>query len=90
MDKLVQAEAPLRPSERPLRAIFHQSLQFGGSTEQNALLIKVNETVLDLVGLTRGGVIGRPFRETCERTISIIKSVESTTRGDRLPNQSPC
>ncbi|BAZ29995.1 diguanylate cyclase with PAS/PAC and GAF sensors [Cylindrospermum sp. NIES-4074] len=90
MDKLVQVAALLRPSKLPLRAMFHQIFQFVGSIEQPTILINVNQTVLDFVGFTRSRVIGRPRKETCEWTISIIKSVKSTARCDRLPNPSTC
>lgn len=89
MDKLVKVAFPLQPSERPLRAMFHQMFQFVGSIEQNAILIKVNQTVLDFVGFTRSGVIGLPFRGTSGLTISIMKSVNGSKRGDRLfPDKS--
>jgi PAS domain S-box-containing protein len=59
-----RAETALADSERRFRAIFDSSYQLIGLLEPDGTLVKANQTALDLGGLRKEDVIGRPFWDT--------------------------
>jgi PAS domain S-box-containing protein len=59
-----QAEIALANSERRFRAIFDSSYQLIGLLEPDGTLVQANQPALDLGGLRKEDVIGRPFWDT--------------------------
>ena len=59
-----QAETALADSERRFRTIFDSSYQLIGLLEPDGTLIDANQAALDLGGLSKEEVIGRPFWDT--------------------------
>ncbi|MDB9509946.1 ATP-binding protein, partial [Kamptonema animale CS-326] len=57
-------EAALKASEQRFRAIFDQAFQLIALVAPDGTLLEVNQTALDFGGITRVGVIGKPFWET--------------------------
>jgi PAS domain S-box-containing protein len=64
MTERKQAETALANSERRFRAIFDSSYQLIGLLEPDGTLVQANQTALDLGGLSKEDVIGRPFWDT--------------------------
>jgi PAS domain S-box-containing protein len=62
--------AKLRESDRRFRAIFNATFQLIGSLSPEGIVLEVNQTALDFVGVTKAEVIDRPFWETKWWTIS--------------------
>jgi PAS domain S-box-containing protein len=59
-----QAETALADSEQRFRTIFDSSYQLIGLLEPDGTLVDVNQAALDLGGLRKDEVIGRPFWDT--------------------------
>lgn len=59
-----QARVALAESERRFRAIFDQEFQLVGLLTPDGLVLEMNQTALDTIGIQRSEVIGRPFWET--------------------------
>ena len=59
-----QAEAALANSERRFRAIFNSSYQLIGLLDPDGTLLQANQAALDLGGLRKEDVVGRPFWDT--------------------------
>lgn len=60
----------LADSERRFRAIFNSAFQFIGLLNPRGIVLEVNQTALDFVGLTADEVIGQPFWEAAWRSIT--------------------
>lgn len=61
---LQEAQKRIVESERKFQAIFDHSFQFIGLTSPEGILLEVNRTALDFVGVNRTDVIGLPFWQT--------------------------
>jgi PAS domain S-box-containing protein len=61
---LQTAQNQILESERKFQAIFDHSFQFIGLTSPDGVLLEVNRTALEFVGVSRSDVIGLPFWET--------------------------
>lgn len=59
-----RAEESLRESERKLRAIFDHTFQFIGLMKPDGTLIEANRGALELVGVAKSTVLGKPFWDT--------------------------
>lgn len=59
-----KADRSLRESERRFHAVFDQTFQFMGILDPRGILLEINQTSLDLVGIPRKEVMGRSFWET--------------------------
>jgi diguanylate cyclase (GGDEF)-like protein/PAS domain S-box-containing protein len=60
----LQAEKAMLESERKFRAIFNQTFQLMSLLQPDGLLLEVNQTALDLIGLRREDVVGQLFWQT--------------------------
>jgi PAS domain S-box-containing protein len=56
-------EEASRASDRRLRAVFDQTLQFIGLLDPRGMVLDANRSALEFVGLGREDVVGRPFWE---------------------------
>ncbi len=56
-----QAEHALRESEQRFRAIFHSTYELIGLLTPEGILVEVNQTALDIVGVGRDQVVEKPF-----------------------------
>ncbi len=61
----------LRESEQRFRAIFNQTFQLIALLKPDGMVLEVNQTALDLVGIRQAEVMGRPFWETRWWSISL-------------------
>lgn len=59
-----EMEKALRESERKAVAIFDSSFGLEGLLSPEGVLLEVNQTALDMIGVNKADVIGRPFEET--------------------------
>src|SRR5262249_20970401 len=59
-----RVEYALRESERHFRAIFNHTVQLMGMVSPDGVILDVNQTALDFVGVRRPDVLGRPLWET--------------------------
>ncbi len=59
-----QAEQAWRASERRFQAVLAQQHQLAGLLSPEGVLLEANDTALQLSGLQRAEVLGRPFWET--------------------------
>lgn len=57
----VQADAALRESERRFRAIFNGTFQLTGLLTLEGIVLEINQTALDFLGLATQDVIGQPI-----------------------------
>jgi len=57
----VQAQQLLRESEEKLRALFDQAFQLAALLALDGTVLDANYTALQIVGLTRDQIFGRPF-----------------------------
>ena len=62
--ELKSAEQILRTSEEKFKAFFEQGYYLAGLLDLDGTLTDVNDTALQLSGVGKGDVIGRPFWET--------------------------
>jgi PAS domain S-box-containing protein len=54
----------LRQNEQKFRAIFDQTFQLIGLLSMDGRILQINQTALQLVGVSEGAVLGKPFWET--------------------------
>ncbi len=59
----LRAEDALRESERRLRSVFDRAVGFLGLMSPNGRVLEVNQTALDLLGMTREQALGRSLWE---------------------------
>lgn len=59
-----RAERALAASERRFRAIFDQEYQFVALLRPDGVVLEMNRSALESVGVERSDVVGRPFWET--------------------------
>jgi len=59
-----EAERSLAESEQRFRAIFDREFEFVGLLRPDGTLLEANRTVLEVAGVERDDVVGRPFWET--------------------------
>lgn len=57
-------EARLRESEQKLRAIFDRTLQFVGLLTPDGILVDANRGALEVAGVDKSAVVGKPFVDT--------------------------
>ncbi|MFT4538392.1 MAG: two-component system sensor histidine kinase/response regulator [Planctomycetota bacterium] len=60
----VHSRNALRKSEQRLRAIFDQEFQMVGLLDCSGVLLDVNRAALEVSGLERADVVGKPFEDT--------------------------
>ncbi len=61
---LANANQELRESSRRFRAIFNSTFQFTGLLSTDGMLIEVNQSALEFIGVPASQVLGRPFWDT--------------------------
>lgn len=62
--KRKEAERALEENERLFRGVFEQSFDYLGVLTRDGIVIRVNDTALDLVGADSFSVLKKPFWET--------------------------
>ncbi|MBW4564497.1 MAG: PAS domain S-box protein [Mojavia pulchra JT2-VF2] len=71
ISNLKLVEKALSESEKKFRAIFNQTFQFMGLLQPDGMILEINQTALEFVGITRQEVVGKPIWETKWWTISL-------------------
>ncbi len=84
-----QAEAALQASERKLRVIFDQASELMGLLSRDGVLLEVNQSALDSVGVLASEIIGKDFWETpwwyTEELQQQLKSaIAAAAQGERI------
>ena len=85
---LAGANDALRRGEQRFRAIFDSAFQFVGLLSPQGIVIEVNQTALDFVGLGREDVVGLPYAETPwwdhsdEAQAQIRRAIEAAAAGE--------
>ena len=79
----------LKTSDQKTRAIFNLSFEFLGLLNPEGILLDVNQTALNFIGVTASKVIGKPFWETpwwsfSEKTKDEIKKAIKIAAGGKM------
>jgi len=68
--KALSRTKKLKATQARFRAIFNQIFQFTGLLSKDGILLEVNQTALDFIGLNSEDIINRPFWEIYSWSIS--------------------
>lgn len=86
--ELANANQELHESSRRFRAIFNSTFQFTGLLSTDGMLIEVNQSALEFIGVPGSQVLGRPFWNTpwwshsTEEQQRLREAIESAARGE--------
>ena len=82
------AKEDLAESEQKFQAIFNNSFQFMGLLNTKGILLEINDTALESIGLQRSNVLGKPFEETGwwvhskEMQVRLKTAIKQATQGE--------